>query len=114
MPTLTVTVYLNDAARNILGFNRVSPARLRPAGVFELTLAEHLRGQHLADAALEVIFEQLNIDVPEHDWAIAYRLIGHRSFSVGDVAVVGETAFACAPSGWTVISADDLNTALTH
>ena len=77
-------------------------------------MAEHLCGQHLAHAALEVIFEQLNIDVPEHDWAIAYRQVGHRSFSVGDVAVVGETAFACDPGGWTVISADDLNTALAH
>jgi hypothetical protein len=70
-------------------------------------------GQHLADAALELIFEQLNIDVPEHDWAIAYREAGHRSFSIGDVAVVGETAFAC-DSGWTRISADDLAAALAH
>jgi hypothetical protein len=111
MTTLAATVYLNHGPDNFFGFN--ATAQLRQAAQFDLTLADHLRGQHLADAALELIFEQLNIDIPEHDWAIAYREAGHRSFSIGDVAVVGETAFAC-DSGWTRISADDLAAALAH
>jgi hypothetical protein len=112
MPTLTVTVYLNDGPHSFFGFNRT--AQLRPVAQFELALAEHLRGQHLVEAALELIFEQLNIDTPEHPWALKYRLSAHRSFSVGDVVAVGETAFACEPTGWTVISADDLTAALAH
>ena len=112
MPTLTATVYLNDGPDNFFGFSRT--AHLRQAAQFDLTLSEHLHGRHLAKAALEVIFEQLNIDVPEHEWATAYRHAGNRSFSVGDVAVVGETAFACDPVGWTVIAADELAAAIAR
>ena len=104
MTTLAITVYLNHGPGSFFGFSRAD-AQLRQAAQFDLTLAEHLSGHHLAHAALEVIFEQLNIDVPQHPWAIAYRQAGHRSFSV---AVVAETAFACAPIGWTPISTDDL------
>jgi hypothetical protein len=111
MPTLATTVYLNHGPDHLFGFN--ATARLRTAGQFDLTLAEHLRGEHLTHAALELIFEQLNIDVPEYHWAIAYRDAGHRSFSIGDVAVVGETAFAC-DAGWTRISGDDLAAALAR
>ncbi|UVK59879.1 hypothetical protein SEA_ALEEMILY_139 [Gordonia phage Aleemily] len=32
--------------------------------------------------------------------AVAYRERGLRSLSVGDVVVVGETAWACEPLGW--------------
>jgi len=83
MPTLVTTVYLNHGPDNFFGLNPC--ARLRQAARFDLTLAEHLRGEHLAHAALELIFEQLNIDVPEHPWAIQHRQAGHRSLSVGDV-----------------------------
>ncbi|MBV8350253.1 MAG: hypothetical protein JOZ49_22895 [Mycolicibacterium sp.] len=113
MTTLAVTVYLNHGPDRFFGFSR-DDAQLRQAAQFDLTLADHLSGHHLADGALEVIFEQLNIDVPEHPWAIAYRQAGHRSFSVGDVAVVAETAFACGMVGWTRISTDDLAAALAR
>ena len=111
MTTLAATVYLNHGPDNFWGFN--ASAKLRQAAQFEITLTD-LCGQHLIDGALELIFEQLNIDVPEHPWAIKYRRDGHRSFSVGDVAVLGETAWTCAPTGWTRISAAAITAALTR
>ena len=91
MTTLAATVYLNHGPDNFFGLN--ATAQLRQTAQFDLTAAQL---QSLAA-----------------DWAIAYREAGHRSFSIGDVAVVGETAFAC-DSGWTRISADDLAAALAH
>jgi hypothetical protein len=50
--------------------------------------------------AAEAAFERLNIDHPA-GWR-------HRSMSVGDVVVVGETALRCAPIGWEPVPADVL------
>jgi hypothetical protein len=50
--------------------------------------------------AAEAAFERLNIDHPP-GWR-------HRSMSVGDVVVVGETALRCAPVGWEPVPADQL------
>jgi hypothetical protein len=114
MTTVTAAIYLNHGPDNFREFTP-GQAQLSQAGQFELTLAQHHTcRRHLGTAALELIFEQLNIEGPEHPWAIAYRQVGHRSLSVGDVAVIGEAAFACASAGWTPISADDLAAALTH
>jgi hypothetical protein len=66
MPTLIATVYLNDGPDNFF-FGFSSTAQLRQAAQFDLVLAEHLHGNHLAKAVLEVIFEELNIDVPQHE-----------------------------------------------
>src|SRR5271156_479646 len=98
MPELVTTVYLNNPPQ-FLGFGRFGPAKLYAAAGFTLTPA----GQPSADqvkVALETVFDQLNIDDPDQPWAISFRQAGHRSLSVGDVVVIGETAWACAPSGW--------------
>nr|WP_254183999.1 hypothetical protein [Mycobacterium avium] len=63
---------------------------------------------------LELIFEQLNIADPDQPWAHKYRLAGHRSLRVGDVVVIGETAWACASSGWKLLTAERLHDALYH
>ena len=113
MTTISAAVYLNHGRDSFGGFT-ASHAHLSKAAQFELTLPEPSpAGRRLADVALEVIFSELNIDAPEHDWALRYRLAGHRSFSVGDVAVIGESAYACDSVGWTHLSTDALAAAIT-
>lgn len=104
MNTLHTTVYLNHAAHSFCGFDDTT-AQLRMAGHFTLELGEHLRGSDLIAAAQQIVFEQLDIDEPEHLWALRYRLAGHRSLSVGDVVVLGETAWTVEPIGWKPLPA---------
>lgn len=113
MTTLRTTVYLNHAHARFFGFNDTT-AQLRMAETFDLDLPEHLTGAALVDVALNVVFEQLNIDDPEHIWALRYRLAGHRSLSVGDVVVTGETAWVVAPIGWKPISAATLTAGIVR
>lgn len=113
MTTLRTTVYLNHAHARFFGFNETT-AQLRMAESFDLELPGHLTGSAVVDAALNVVFEQLNIDDPEHIWALRYRLAGHRSLSVGDVVVTGETAWVVAPIGWKPISADALTAGIVR
>ena len=54
----------------------------------------------------------LNVDHADTDWALRYRLAGYRSLSVGDVVTLAETAWACAPCGWTQLTTDQLSAAL--
>lgn len=112
--TATTTVYLNDADASFLGFNRAAPARLRAAATFNLPIPTGARPQQTAvHAALERIFDELNCE-PTTSWAAGWRHAGHRSLSVGDVVVIGETAWAVASIGWNPISGDDLAAAITH
>jgi hypothetical protein len=113
MYELVTTVYLNNARLQSLGFGHVEPAKLYAAAGFTLPVAGQPSTEQVK-AALETVFEQLNIDDPDQPWALKYRLAGHRSLSVGDVVVIGETAWACAPSGWELLTAEQLHTALYH
>ena len=113
MPELITTVYLNDGVLQSFGFGDQAPAQLHAAASFTLDMAGQPHPDHLK-AALETVFEQLNIDDPTAIWALKYRLAGHRSLSVGDVVVIGETAWACADSGWNLITADQLHDAIYH
>ncbi|SOJ57007.1 hypothetical protein MSIMFB_04485 [Mycobacterium simulans] len=98
MHELTTTVYLNQARLHDLGFGRFEPAKLYAAAGFTLTATGQPSTEQIK-ASLETVFAQLNIDTPDQPWALKYRLAGHRSLSVGDVVVIGETAWACAPTG---------------
>lgn len=113
MSELIATVYLNTADASFLGFNRISPARLAAAAGFALPVDGPVT-EAATKAALETIFEQLNIDEPTAPWAIKYRLARHRSLSVGDVVALGETAWACASVGWDRVTTDDLRAALAR
>ncbi|WP_006243424.1 hypothetical protein [Mycolicibacterium tusciae] len=111
---LTVTVFINEAEASFLGFNRAAPARLRAAATFDLPVPTGTRPHQTAiGAALEHVFAELNLE-PTTDWAIKYRLAGHRSLSVGDVVAVGEAAWAVASVGWNPIPAADLAAAITR
>ena len=112
MTTATVTVYLNDGPYQFFGFDPSGPARLRLVARFGVELAAHVPTDHLAAGVLEIVFEQLNIDRPQHRWARDYRAVGYRSLSVGDVVAVGETAWACAAVGWQPLSTEAVHSAL--
>ncbi len=112
MAHITTTAYLNHAEGNLLGFKLYSPARLYRAANFHLELIDGAPAELAVRGALELVFEQLNIDHPQHPWAQHYRLAGHRSLCVGDIVVLAETAWACAPVGWTPVTADELRAAI--
>jgi hypothetical protein len=113
MNDVITTVYLNEAPSQSLGFGRFEPAKLVTAAQFPLTFTGQPSNETIK-AALELVFEQLNIDTPDQPWALKYRLDRRRSLSVGDVVVIGETAWACAPVGWDALSTDQLTAALDH
>lgn len=110
---LITTVYLNNGAHQSHGFGELAPAQLAAAAGFTLTVAGPPSTEQIK-ACLELVFEQLNIDEPDQPWALKYRLAGHRSLSVGDVVVIGETAWACASTGWELLTAERLHGALYH
>jgi hypothetical protein len=97
---MNVKVYLNEYLSEFY----VGPQALRLAARFELDGDEPM-------AMLNEVFEQLNIGgdlAPATEWTEAYRAAGNRSLSVGDVVVLGETAWTVARFGWEIISTDDL------
>lgn len=107
--TIPATIYLNRAPGSALGFNRYAPAELHPVLQFDMAVPQNTRPTKTAvEAALETIFEQLNIDDPTENWALQYRLVGHRSLSVGDVVRIGETAWAVADRGWHPLPTEQL------
>ena len=110
---LITTVYLNEPASQLAGFGKLGPAKLYAAASFTLAVSGPPNAEQIR-AALEKVFEQLNIDDPDQAWAIKYQRAGHRNFSVGDVVVVGETAWACAESDWDLLTGDQLHDAIYH
>lgn len=110
---LITTVYLNEPASQLAGFGKLAPATLYAAASFTLAVSGPPNAEQIK-AELRKVFEQLNIDDPEQPWAIQYQRDVHRAFSVGDVVVIGETAWACAPTGWDLLTADQLHDAIYH
>ncbi len=109
MIDLITTVYLNTADLSLRGFDVAEPARLEAAASFTLPF-DGRPTPEAVKAALETVFEQLNIgfDQPwSKDWT-------GRCLSVGDVVVIGETAWAVAPRGWTALTADQLSDAIAR
>lgn len=103
---MTVTVYLNEAT-NFTSFDPVT-AQLRKAATFDMDVSTTPPADIAMVRVLEKVFEQLNIDEPECDWAQRYRAERNRSLSVGDVVAIGESAWVVASMGWERISAETL------
>lgn len=110
--TTTTQVFLNTSRDGYAGFvNDYSPPSVRLALKFELPdTITHQYVQGMPVHALEHVFQQLNGVVPAayYGWTMQYRHNGNRSLSVGDVVVVGETAFAVEDDGWLRITTDQL------
>lgn len=114
---MQIQVYLNTTAEGFAGFhNEFSAPAVRLATRFTLkdpAVAQLQDGVPVA--VLEKVFEQLNVGgdlVPAEEWTVAYRAAGNRSLSVGDVVVVGESAFACASVGWEPLPGGELRRAI--
>ncbi len=110
---VTVTVYLTDA-RASGGFDPATAA-LRLAVTFELDARVTGDPRENVYLILRAVFEQLNIGgdlIAASDYTERYRAGGNRSLSVGDVVVVGESAFAVGRWGFDPISCAALSTAL--
>lgn len=106
---MRVTVYLNEARGSFFGFNVDDYAALRQAAQFELD-PELTAG---ADPMLILnhVYEQLNVGgdmVPATEWTTRYRAERNRSLSVGDVVVIGETAWAVDHIGFATITTEAL------
>lgn len=112
-----VKVYLNEGPDNYFGFSNefANDPRLRLAAAFTLPLRSDDTETPLSELAvrrrLEYVFEQLNIGgdlVEATPWTERYRLEGNRSLSVGDVVVIGETAWSCEHAGWKQVLTEEL------
>jgi len=97
MTEVSVTVYLNE------GRNRFW--KYEPGDQLDQVLAIEmdLPVDRNVLTLLEILFEQLNVDEPRAEWAKEYRRRRNRSLSVGDVVVLGETAWACQSVGWVQV-----------
>lgn len=97
------TVYLNESPDHFFGYTEGD--LLITAAVFDVDDAAVTArtADGVPMAALELIFRELNLE-PTVDWSERYRADGHRSLSVGDVVVLGETAWAVASCGWNPVS----------
>lgn len=111
VPT-NIKVYLNESRDSFFGFrNEFSSPELRLAAEFVVDgpATDFIKGKPIG--VLEEVFEQLNVGgdiVPATDWTTEYRANGNRSLSVGDVVVVGESAFAVGRFGWDDVSTSEL------
>lgn len=108
---MKIKVYLNDPADRFARFMEFDPAsaRLRLAAEFTLDV------QVTPMCVLGLIYEQLNVGgdmVEATEWTKVYRANGNRSLSVGDVVVLGETAWSVDSLGFSTISTDDLKRAV--
>lgn len=114
--TLLARIYLTADTADFMHYRTtgtLAPRSMEQAAAFSLTLAgrDPAQRQKAIMAALETIFDELN-EEPTQQWATDYRAAGNRSLSVGDVVVLGETAWVVAPVGYEGVAADDLATAI--
>lgn len=117
----TIQVFLNTSHDGYDGFrNQYSPPSVRLALKFELDdTITHKLYDGVPVTALERVFEQLNVGgqpgfPAAEPWCVEYRHNGNRSLSVGDVVVVGGTAYAVDSFGWHSITTDELLDAISR
>ncbi|GAB4973145.1 hypothetical protein MAHJHV61_39770 [Mycobacterium avium subsp. hominissuis] len=91
-------VYLNESPDHFFGYK--DGHLLTKAASFDFDDGVLSQSADGVASALHTIFRELNIDDPTAWWAVRYREDRHRSLSVGDVVVLGETAWAVASVGW--------------
>lgn len=103
-------VYLNESRDSFFGFaNKFSDPELVLSHEFEMEdRLAYANGQTASPDGLHIIFWQLNVDQPTESWSLEWRVKKLRSLSVGDVVVLGESAWACESIGWRKISAQEL------
>lgn len=101
--TVEITVYLAEEGRF---FPFTADSTLRPIYKYEREIDVTVLPKNL----LERAFMIFNIDPEDigdeadRFTAEGYRQAGARSLSVGDVIVIGETAWGCDRVGWTPVT----------
>ncbi|TXI65331.1 hypothetical protein [Mycolicibacterium mageritense] len=101
---IRTVVYLNDSPGHFFGYEEGHTLTEVAEFALDADLTAQISEYGVPAAALGVVFRELNIDDPTADWAIKYRDDRNRSLSVGDVVVLGETAWAVAGCGWTKVA----------
>lgn len=106
---LRVQTYINGGPGMFMGYEKRDLLVTGPVVVLDETRV--VTGPNSSAQDVDVMWL-------EHVWAIGNRMgrdhegnewpSGVRSLSMGDVAVIGETAYSIAVVGWDPISTDDL------
>jgi hypothetical protein len=113
---MKVKIYLNDGEDHFYGFKNefANSPELTMVHEFEITETEvawiHGLKWHAVIRVLDWVFQELNVG--EGKIAKEYRAKCLRSLSVGDVVVVGETAWSVGSYGWDTITTEELNKAI--
>jgi hypothetical protein len=112
---VTVKIYLNDGEDHFFGFKNdfANNPELTMVHSFEVDaflFAGHVKYDAISNIR-EWVYTELNVGVTS-ELAREYRAKMLRSLSVGDVIVIGETAFACGSYGWDTITTEELNNAI--
>ncbi|WP_329431344.1 hypothetical protein OG339_48085 (plasmid) [Streptosporangium sp. NBC_01495] len=95
-PIITVAVWHNtNPSQFVRGWHPDDP--MTKAYSYDIP-AEQARDP---EEVLEEAFEICNVGNDER--AQAYRALGNRSLSVGDVIVIGEVAHVCTATGWDLV-----------
>ena len=102
---IPVKIFTNDGEDHFFGFDE-NKAELTLVFMFVLQVsAPDL--EKFPKSSLEWLFQETAIGETT-GFAKLWRGKGLRSISVGDVVLLGETAFACESIGWKTISTDQL------
>lgn len=110
---MKIKIYMNDGEDHFYGFKNKFANSPELTMVHSLEISEmfpHVASEREMLAVLEWVFQEFNIG--EGPQAQAYRAKMLRSVSVGDVVVIGETAWACESVGWTRITTEELNNSI--
>ncbi|UOW93377.1 hypothetical protein SEA_LABELLE_51 [Mycobacterium phage Labelle] len=110
---MKIKIYLNDGEDHFFGFHNKFANRPELTMVHSLETTDDFDGVLTEEKIFEIlawVFYEFNIGESQH--AKAYRAKLLRSLSVGDVVVVGETAWACESIGWKRLTTDELQAAI--
>jgi hypothetical protein len=102
-----VKIYTNDGEDHFYGFRNDFANSPELTMVHKFDLEVPVIDVH---QILDWCFTEFNVGDGEH--AKAYRAKRLRSLSVGDVVVVGESAWACESVNWSPVSAEELSNAI--
>lgn len=107
MITFPIKIYLNDGEDHFYGFRNTFANKPELTMVYSFETSFPAPNMHMI---LDWCFHEFNVGTGEH--AKVYRDKQLRSLSVGDVVVVGETAWACESLGWSPVSSEELSNAI--
>ena len=107
---MKVQIFLNEGRGHFFGFKKFADVpELHKVFEFEFEMPKSsfpATGNPVQDI-LHMCYTEFNVGGllgKEQE----YRARGNRSLSIGDVVIVGETAWACEDVGWKLVTTDEL------